>query len=134
RALGGDLEKLWRAGEQDLPAVGDAYVAATRQLENTDMIDDHAFARRPDGAAGVLGFTTWGGRVLPVWASLRDEYQRLLAKSATNLYDTGDALIQLAQAYGEVDTDAGDKLRESGRDLDEPPEEHLRPIPPEVKK
>ena len=78
----------------------------------------------------------WTGPVYPSWNRLRNELQRLLVRSAENLYATADALVRAADLYEATDTDAGKFIQDDKKsdELDPryhiPELEHRKPLPP----
>jgi hypothetical protein len=99
--LGVILGDLWLCGRYYVPKMADIYIQANGSVAGTDG-DSGSFGRT--GYVGNTGFTTSvPGQVYPVWNQVRNEFQRILGQSATNLYDVGDALISVANGYAATD-------------------------------
>lgn len=139
-----ELYDLWKAGAISLPLVGDIYARAAMGAKDTGEggKDEKAFERRSDHGAFDLGGMAKDamyplGTVYPVWTELRDTLNTVLAKSADNLYDTGDALVSVSEDYAAKDSRAADDLDELKRrhlddaDLDQPPSRRLVPPRPD---
>ena len=134
-ALGVRMAALWRGGGVYLPKIaGDFLVANTSLAGSTD---DAAVFAQPATAPATPGLpTTDYGQVYPAWTRVRDELQRMLGESATNCYETGDALIRIAQLYEAADGEAGDRMRaelskfQAGGDQFESPGQHRAPVMP----
>ncbi|HEU0240644.1 MAG TPA: hypothetical protein VFR11_15400 [Micromonosporaceae bacterium] len=101
--LGADLYHLWLAGKQDLPSVADQYGAAAESVEDTGYVA--AVMWRPARFGGDDY-----GPVFRSWTALRDEFQTILADTATNLTLTGTALCLAANEYAKSDKDAAAEM------------------------
>ncbi|MGH3748706.1 MAG: hypothetical protein ACRDT8_15065 [Micromonosporaceae bacterium] len=126
RTLAGDLVKLLGVAREDVPALAEAYLSMNDQVADTAVGDKSAFIRQGHDVRG--GNADTPGIVYPAWRALRDEFQRILGESATNLMDIGDALELAVKLYSETDQEAADKLKRliaddplpKRRDLPEP--------------
>jgi hypothetical protein len=86
-ALGVELSELWLCGRSYLPNAARATAQASTLV-------------------GTAGQTAVGSEVFPIWDSVRDELQRILAEAADNLYATSDALVRVANTYAATDAAA----------------------------
>lgn len=140
-----ELYDLWKAGAISLPLVAEVYAAAAGGAHDTgeDGKDETAFDRSSHSDA----FDVFGraretmfprGKVYPIWTELRDTLNTVLAKSAENLYDTGEALVTVSEQFAAEDADAAADLEELQRkhldseELDQPPSRRLVPPMPDV--
>lgn len=106
-ALGADLYEMYRVGRKVLPDAAVQYSVANRALDATQ-----------DGTSALfLQPTCFNGDiyspVFPAWRELRDELQRVLAETQTNLELTGDVLCMAADAYARTDEAAARALQEA---------------------
>ena len=133
--LGVQLGALTACGGSSMPKVAEAFINANGKLAGTDG-DASTFARTGTipGTPGIQG--TVYGQVYPSWNQVRNELQRIMGQSATNLYDTGDALVRIAQQYAATDDVAATELKRqdslyqsSGHSL-ETPGQHKKPVMP----
>ena len=99
--LGAPLSSLWLCGRVYFPEMAGTY-AEVNQMVADGAGDDAAF--------------WWPGRglspTLAVWDQLRDTLQRITAQSAVNLYDTGEALVRVADIYLAADDAARQNFNE----------------------
>lgn len=139
-----ELYDLWKAGAVSLPTVGDIYTRAAHGTYDTGEggKDEKAFERESDAGLFDLNGQMKDamfplGTVYPVWSELRDTLNTVLAKSATNLYDTGDALVELGEDLAAKDKGTKDDLEDLKRkhldsaELDQPPPRRLVPPMPD---
>lgn len=108
--LGADLADLYTAGRFKLTALAAEFSTAGTALFNT-AADSSLFARHPQ----------LGGSLGPAkgpWDDLRDEIVGLLKETATNLEDTGTALMMAAEEYASTDAAARATYREIRARLD----------------
>jgi hypothetical protein len=107
--LGVELANMWLCGRSYLPNVAEATAGANKSVAGT--ADDASVFARPGtvpGTPGIQGMVT--GDVYPAWNAVRDEFQRILAESADNLYAVGDALVRVAEIYAATDELARDEM------------------------
>ncbi len=110
RELGVELSELWLCGRSYLPSAAEGIVAANGFVAGTE--NDASSFTRPGVIPGTPGLSGMvAGQVYPVWNQLRDEFQTVLAESAENLYETGDALVRVADSYAAVDAEAAQELK-----------------------
>lgn len=91
-----DLYRLWLAGRDNLPSVAREFAVANGHVAETDHGLVAAFWR-PGHFGGDYG------PVLAAWTALRDEIQRILGDTATNLEMVADALCAAATEYAAGD-------------------------------
>jgi hypothetical protein len=107
--LGVDCASLWLCARSFLPMVADAFIGGNGQVAGTAS-GDGAFSRL-GWVPGLSVEVTVPGPVQPAWAQARDELQRVMAKTAQNIYDTCDALVRVADIYAAVDGDAAANIK-----------------------
>jgi hypothetical protein len=112
RDLGVDIQQLWMAGKEKLPAVASEYRAAAGLVASTEASTLCAL---------TLPSALLGGRgdVLGPWTGLRDELLKILRDTADNLDAAADALLMAADAYARTDRgarDTFDRLRQDRLD------------------
>lgn len=113
------LGEMWLAGSAYLPQAGDHYAGLSRETGGTDNVDS-AWDRYGTPQGSPIS-STYPGAVYPVWEKVRDEFQRMLAQSATNLYDAGALVIRVAELFAGEDQDiAKDFALEKLRYADDP--------------
>lgn len=101
--LGVDLYELWRAGSVVLPDVATQFTDAAALLD-------------PQGARGAFhrtgGLGAGGGAygAFTSWHSLAATLDGFLNETATNLRDTGRALVMIADDYAATDAEAQREL------------------------
>lgn len=135
-----ELYDLWKAGAISMPMVAQVYAAAAGGTHDTGAggKDEKAFDRGSySDFFDVAGQTREAmyplGSVYPIWSELRDTLNTVLAKSAENLYDTGEALVQVGDDMAAKDAGASADLEELKRkhlesdELDQPPSRRLVP-------
>jgi hypothetical protein len=98
------LYELWRAGTDNLPSVASQYSTAAGYVAGTGSGLAAAFLRPPQFGSGTYG------RVYESWKVLRDEFQKILGDTATNLELTGEALCLAAREYARTDRAAADEF------------------------
>jgi hypothetical protein len=103
--LGADLYELWRAGRDNLPSVASQYKTAGEHVARTDSGLANAFLRPDRFGAGTYG------PVYGPWKGLRDELEKILSDTATNLELTGEALCLAASEYARTDSGASDEFK-----------------------
>ena len=96
-------------GRSYLPRIADAFIAGNVRVAGTADADG-AFTRLGH-VTGVSVEVSVSGPVGPAWAQARDELQRVMAKTAQNIYDTCDALVHVANMYAAVDSDAAANIK-----------------------
>jgi hypothetical protein len=106
--LGVELSELWLCGRSYLPSAAEATAAANKIVAGTG--GDASIFARPGVMPGIPGVGSVTGDVYPVWDEVRDEFQRILAEAADNLYAVGDALVRVAETYAATDTAAEDEM------------------------
>lgn len=94
--FGVDLEKLYYAGRQRLPMVSVQYAEMTEDVHQTQTYSRGEFTR-PDGGVHPAH---------ALWMELRDELQDFLRAASTNFWDTGEALVSIANLYVATDEEA----------------------------
>ena len=109
--LGADLVDLYDAGRYKVGAVADQFRRAGGDLNGAAGYDG-LFIRNP-----VLGGTY--GPAKASWDTLRDAVVDVLATTATNLEDTGHALVMAADEYAGTDQAAAATYRELKAALDQ---------------
>ncbi|ADD41463.1 hypothetical protein [Stackebrandtia nassauensis] len=142
-----ELYDLWKAGAVSLPMVAEVYATAAGGTHATGEgdKDEQAFDRTSNAGvfdpAEQMKDTMFPlGTVYPIWTELRDTLNTVLAKSATNLYDTGEALVTVSENFAEKDAGAAadlDELRKKhldSQELDQPPGRRLEPPMPDDSK
>jgi len=97
-----DLEALLRMARIKLPDMADVYLTANHHVSDTGDRDASAF--------------TMTSRVYPAWRDLRDEFQRILGKTADNIGGVARALEMVVGHYADADDEAAAILEESVRD------------------
>jgi len=104
------LGEMWLAGSSYLPQAGDHYAGLSREAGGTD----NAGARfdRYGTIPGTPVSGTFPGPVFPAWEKVRDQFQGILAQSATNLYDAGDLIIRVAALFASEDEEIAQGFRE----------------------
>ncbi len=114
--LGVDLYELWKSGHDNLPWLAWVVATANNDLAATATAAGSAFIRPLEFGTELYGNAYWP------WRGLRDELQRILGDTATNLELVGDALCMAAQQYADSDSAAADELnRLKTTDQDNPP-------------
>ncbi|WP_027344953.1 hypothetical protein [Hamadaea tsunoensis] len=103
-ALGADLYKLLIVGQQDLPSIAEIYHEGVGDVDAAGGQAASAMNRPAYFGGGS------GGPVHDSWAALQQTVQSLLKQTASNLDDTGHALVLAVNAYAAADTGARDKL------------------------
>ena len=103
--LGADLYALWRAGSNNLPRLADEYAGASDLLAQTSAGQAYAFQRPEFFGGGAYG------PVYGPWTGLRDDLEKILGDTATNLELTGEALCLAAQEYAQTDAAAAEEFR-----------------------
>ena len=87
---------------------------------SSSKVDPFASKKVTDEANAEAGSAVVSKRLIPkeafadiitAWNALRNEFQRVLAQSATNMYDTGDALVNVANGYAATDDAAKQELQ-----------------------
>lgn len=102
--LGVDCAGLWLCARSYFPMVADAFITGNGNVDGTAAHDD-AFTRR--GTVPGANFeASVPGPVQPAWVQARDELQRVMARTAQNIYATCDALVHVANMYAAVDCDS----------------------------
>lgn len=108
KELGVDCSELWLCARSYLPMVADAFIKGNTQAGGT-AAHDGAFTR-----IGTLpGPNIQGsvpGPVQPAWIAARDELQRVMAKTADNIYQACDALVRVANVYAATESAAATEL------------------------
>ncbi|MEU4690015.1 hypothetical protein [Actinoplanes sp. NPDC023714] len=108
--LGADLVDLYDAGRFKMKALAVEFRGAGAALVRTYGMTG-VFARHPD-----LGGSS--GPALGSWEALRDAIIEVIATTAVNMEDTGDALIMAADEYGKTDAIAARHFEELKQGLD----------------
>ena len=90
--LGVDLYRSVAGWLLQLPTVASRYTEAEQSVDGTASDLSHAFFR-PPRLGGAFG------PAYEPWKALRDEMRRILAKTASNLELTGEALRLAAEEY-----------------------------------
>jgi hypothetical protein len=103
-ALGVDLYGLLKAGKDHLPTVAGQYRKAVAQLDQAEGGVPTAFSRLPSFGGGMYG------PAYQPWRDLRDELDRALSQTASNLDATAEALVVAAVEYARSDRDAAEEL------------------------
>lgn len=133
--LGVELNNLWMCGRSFMPEMAGAFVEANHRIAGSSG-DESPFGRQGTiaGTPGIQG--TVYGTVYPAWNRVRTELQKIMGESATNVYDTGEALIRIAELYASTDGEAAhtldkerQKFRSSGHTFVEPGQ-HENPVMP----
>jgi hypothetical protein len=112
--LGVNLGELKACALLFLPAAASIYVDAANAV-NESHGDRWRFL---DGTGRDFMQPGAGGIVYPAWNQLRNELQRILAQSATNLYATADALIRIADLYANTDEESAQAISQMNQTLD----------------
>lgn len=102
--LGADLYKLLVVGQQDLPSIAEIYHESVADLDAAGGQAGAAMNRPAFFGGGG------GGPVQEAWSALEQTVQHLLKETASNLDDTGHALVLAVNAYAAADGAARDKL------------------------
>ncbi|MGH3715927.1 MAG: hypothetical protein ACRDT4_21070 [Micromonosporaceae bacterium] len=90
-----DMRELLVVAREKLPDVAGKYLAANRDVADT------GYASNP-----------WpGSRVHTYWSDLRDEFQKILGRTADNVADTAAALERVVEAWSATDEEAARILR-----------------------
>lgn len=111
--IGLDLYDLWKAGEDDYPAVAGDYARACTQIEAAGRSLSLTFWR-----PASFGGDAYGPAYRP-WCDLSDSVLRFLQQTESNLRDTAAALIMAVNTYCATDAEAAAafqyevKIRES---------------------
>lgn len=117
-----DCKNLWEAGACDMQELADIYVGLSHRLDATGKDQKHAFERFDAHLSGCPGTDIVvdgvSGPVYPEFVALRDEFQSIMARTADNLRDTGEALRQAAIAYSRTDSDSSNDIAESTTEID----------------
>lgn len=92
-SIGVKVGDLWNCGMSDFPEAAEIYARLATILNGGDS---------PRGGPG---------RVFERWALLRDELHSALMETSTNLYDTGEALVQIAELYAAADADSAAEIQ-----------------------
>jgi hypothetical protein len=103
--LGADLGHLWLCGTTDMPEIANGFLAANSAIASVSGSKE-AFARPP--ASATSSGSAYG--IYPAWGSLAGLLQSITGQSASNMYDVGEALVRVANAYAESDAAARDKF------------------------
>ena len=96
--LGVDLAELWDAGQNQLPQVAGEFTKAVNALPTS--ITGIMYRSGPVGAGGSYGASS-------AWESL----------AATNLVDTGTALVYAANNYAQTDAEAQAEFERRKREI-----------------
>ncbi|MEV6843654.1 hypothetical protein [Actinoplanes sp. NPDC051411] len=113
--LGADLGKLWLCGRAYLPKIADAFLAGNARADGTATYDG-AFSRT--GTVGPGYEVSVPGPVQPAWTAARDELQRVMGQTATNIYAASDALIRVTDLYATADGSSAELSREISKFMD----------------
>jgi len=113
-ALGADLYKLLIVGKQDLPSIAEIYHEGVGDVDAAGGQASAAMSRPAYFGGGA------GGPVQSSWTALQQTVQSLLKETASNLDDTGHALVLAVNAYAATDGAAADRLAALRRDSGEP--------------
>ncbi len=100
--------EMWVAGKAYFPQAGEYYASLSREVGGTD--NQGAAFNRYGSIPGTPVSGTSSGRVFPVREQACDEFQRILAQSGQNLYDTGDLIVRVANSFAHVDGEAGREI------------------------
>lgn len=96
-----DLWDLWTAGSNHMQHMSGHYAEASQALHKTALNDTHAFNGE---------FT---GEVSAAFSNLRNLFQdQILAQTANNLSEAGNALATIATEFASVDSDNRSALDE----------------------
>jgi hypothetical protein len=102
KELAVDCGELWLCARSYLPMVADAFLAGNAKADGT-AAHDGAFTRTGTiPGANIEGSVP--GPVQPAWVAARDELQRVMAKTAENIYQACDALVRVANLYAAADS------------------------------
>ncbi len=107
-ALGVHLASLYKCATVNLPELAERPAEANRALAGASG-DSSAFSR-PTTIPGTSYTGSGTGRVFPYYDQLRDALQDILAESVRNIYDSADALMQIANTYAATDAEAAREL------------------------
>lgn len=105
--FGVELSELWLCGRSYLPMVADAFLKGNADADGT-AAHDGAFNRTGTNPYGELESVP--GPVQPAWFAARDELQRVMAETAHNIYQAGDALVRVTNVYAAADSAASTEL------------------------
>jgi hypothetical protein len=105
--LGVDCGELWLCARSYLPMVADAFLKGNATADGT-AAHDGAFNRTGTNPVGESESVP--GPVQPAWVAARDELQKVMAKTAENIYAACDALVRVANVYAAADSEAATEL------------------------
>jgi hypothetical protein len=106
--LGVDLAELWDAGQNQLPKVAGEFTKAANALPTS--ITGIMYRSGPVGAGGSYGASS-------AWESLATALSGHLSTTATNLIDTGTALVHAANNYAQTDAEAQAEFERRKREI-----------------
>lgn len=107
--LGVDLAELWDAGQNQLPTVAAELTAAANALPTSIS----AIMYR----SGGVGAGSYSYGSAPAWEALAATLDGHLTQTATNLMDTGAALVHAADHYAHTDAEAQAELDRRKREI-----------------
>ena len=103
---GGDLYKLWKVANVDLPNVAGVYTSGSSELGGNQGDLRGAFAT---GSEGPHGSVIYGGPC-EAFYNLHTEFQHILAQTGQNLLDTAAAVNKAIELFSEEDGEAAASL------------------------
>jgi len=132
-----DCYELWEAGTQFIPELSDIYgkIASSIGALGDEEYRFNQKVSRSTGSGHESNPDGWQNfnetsPVYPHFTALRDEIQRMLSTTVTNLNDTGTALNMAAWAYSERDELTEDMISKITGNYDIPEESLEAPTEP----
>ena len=98
--LASELHDLYRAGAVSIPLIANQLVDANGKINQSQDKSAKAFTQ-------ISGDVS---QVYDSWADVRDKIQTYVGKSAENMHDIGEALIEIMNDYKESDCAAAKEL------------------------
>lgn len=123
RALSLDIQRLWEMGAYDMPNLSGLYANASAELHKSTLAEGRLFVTPNSGGDGTVNEA-----LSEVWMSVRDTLQTLMANSADNYRDIGEAVVKAAEDYAstdeafKVELDAERSRLQGDEDYGTPPE------------
>lgn len=107
---GGDLYKLWRVSQVNLPRVADVFYDATRSLGGAaDGNDEGGF--RENEAAYPGATTAMTSTIGNAWAKARDEFQQVLVDVGGSVMKAAQGVSNATQLFVDTDQVGADALQ-----------------------
>lgn len=107
-----DLYNLGLVALSDIPGIAQRFALANQKIAGASN-DQGSFAEATSQYVPGAGHTTQATTSSPVyayWDALRDEFQNILAETATNMYDSAQGVLEIMKNYAATDQAAQQQL------------------------